>query len=92
MTGNAAGPLLFMTGKLKIKGDLALAARAPGFFEIRLAEIRPSQVSVLQSRVPQICPLKRSLTEISRRQVNVFHLRPVKISTSHVGRAKVRSE
>jgi putative sterol carrier protein len=34
VTGNAAGPLLFMTGKLKIKGDLALAARAPGFFEI----------------------------------------------------------
>jgi putative sterol carrier protein len=34
VTGNAAGPLLFMTGKLKIKGDLALAARAPSFFEI----------------------------------------------------------
>jgi putative sterol carrier protein len=34
VTGNAQGPLLFMTGKLKIKGDLALAARAPGFFEI----------------------------------------------------------
>ena len=34
VTGNAAGPLLFMTGKLRIKGDLALAARAPGFFEI----------------------------------------------------------
>jgi putative sterol carrier protein len=34
VTGNAAGPLLFMTGKLKIQGDLALAARAPGFFEI----------------------------------------------------------
>jgi len=34
VTGNAAGPMLFMTGKLKIKGDLALAARAPGFFEI----------------------------------------------------------
>src|SRR4051794_17182321 len=34
VTGNAAGPLLFMRGKLKIQGDLALAARAPGFFEI----------------------------------------------------------
>lgn len=34
VTGNAQGPMLFMTGKLKIKGDLALAARAPGFFEI----------------------------------------------------------
>ena len=34
VTGNAAGPMLFMTGKLKIKGDLALAARAPSFFEI----------------------------------------------------------
>jgi len=34
VTGNAAGPMLFMTGKLKIKGDLTLAARAPGFFEI----------------------------------------------------------
>jgi putative sterol carrier protein len=34
VTGNAAGPMLFMTGKLKIKGDLALAARAPAFFEI----------------------------------------------------------
>jgi len=34
VTGNAAGPLLFMKGQLKIKGDLALAARAPGFFEI----------------------------------------------------------
>lgn len=34
ITGNAAGPLLFMTGKLKIEGDLALAARAPSFFEI----------------------------------------------------------
>ena len=32
--GYAAGPMLFMTGKLKIKGDLALAARAPSFFEI----------------------------------------------------------
>ena len=34
VTGNAAGPMLFMTGKLKIKGDLGLAARAPSFFEI----------------------------------------------------------
>ena len=34
VTGNAAGPTLFMTGKLKIKGDLMFAASAAGLFTI----------------------------------------------------------
>jgi putative sterol carrier protein len=34
VTGNADGPSLFLSGKLKIEGDLILAARLPGLFEI----------------------------------------------------------
>jgi len=34
ITGNASGPMLFTFGKLKIKGDLLLAARVQGFFEV----------------------------------------------------------
>ena len=34
VTGNAAGPTLFMTGKLKIKGDLMFAASAASLFTI----------------------------------------------------------
>jgi putative sterol carrier protein len=33
LTGQAEGTQLFMTGKLKVKGDLLFAARVPGFFE-----------------------------------------------------------
>ncbi len=34
ITGNANGPMLFTFGKLKIKGDLLLAARLQGMFEM----------------------------------------------------------
>ena len=34
VTGNAAGPQMFITGRLKIEGDLLLAARVQGFFAI----------------------------------------------------------
>jgi putative sterol carrier protein len=34
VTGNAEGPLLFMSGKLRIEGDLLLSARLTGVFEI----------------------------------------------------------
>lgn len=33
LTGQADGMKLFMTGKLKVNGDLLFAARVPGFFE-----------------------------------------------------------
>jgi putative sterol carrier protein len=34
VTGNAAGPVLFMRGKLKISGDMMFAASAAGLFTI----------------------------------------------------------
>jgi putative sterol carrier protein len=34
VTGNANGPMLFMTGKLKINGDLMFAPRVQSFFRI----------------------------------------------------------
>ena len=34
ITGNASGPMLFTFGKLKIRGDLLLAARFQGFFDL----------------------------------------------------------
>ena len=34
VTGNASGPQLFLTGKLKIDGDLMFAARVQNLFEI----------------------------------------------------------
>jgi putative sterol carrier protein len=34
VTGNANGPVLFTTGKLKIQGDIMLAARVAGMFSI----------------------------------------------------------
>jgi putative sterol carrier protein len=34
VTGNAAGPMLFMTGKLKIEGDLMFAATVQSLFRI----------------------------------------------------------
>jgi putative sterol carrier protein len=34
VSGNAAGPTLFMSGKLKIEGDLIFAASAASLFEI----------------------------------------------------------
>ena len=34
VSGNAAGPALFMSGKLKIEGDLIFAATAASLFEI----------------------------------------------------------
>jgi putative sterol carrier protein len=34
ITGNASGPMLFTFGKLKIRGDLLLAARIQSFFEV----------------------------------------------------------
>ena len=34
VTGNAAGPMLFMSGKLKIEGDMMFAAQAASLFTI----------------------------------------------------------
>ena len=34
VTGNAAGPMMFMTGKLKIDGDLMFAASVQSLFRI----------------------------------------------------------
>jgi putative sterol carrier protein len=34
VTGNASGPILFTTGKLKISGDLVFAAQIAGMFRI----------------------------------------------------------
>jgi predicted lipid carrier protein YhbT len=34
VTGNASGPMLFTFGRLRIQGDLMLAARVQGFFEM----------------------------------------------------------
>ena len=34
VTGNAAGPMMFMTGKLKIDGDLMFAAGVQSLFRI----------------------------------------------------------
>jgi putative sterol carrier protein len=34
VTGNAAGPILFMTQKLRIDGDIAFSARLPSMFKI----------------------------------------------------------
>ena len=34
VTGNASGPMLFTFGKLKVRGDLLLAARIQSFFEV----------------------------------------------------------
>ncbi len=34
VTGNAAGPMMFMTGKLKIDGDVMFAAGVQGLFRI----------------------------------------------------------
>ncbi len=36
--GEASGPTLFMTGKLKIQGDVMLASRLTGFFRIPSAD------------------------------------------------------
>jgi putative sterol carrier protein len=37
VTGNASGPQMFVTGKLKIEGDLMFAARVQGFFKVPAA-------------------------------------------------------
>jgi putative sterol carrier protein len=34
VTGQQSGPVMFMTGKLKIEGDLMFASRMTGFFRI----------------------------------------------------------
>jgi putative sterol carrier protein len=34
ITGNASGPAMFAFGKLKVRGDLLLAARIQSFFEV----------------------------------------------------------
>jgi len=34
VTGNANGPMLFMSGKLKIEGDLMFSAQIPAMFTI----------------------------------------------------------
>jgi putative sterol carrier protein len=41
VTGNAAGPMLFMSGKLKIEGDVAFAAMMQSMFRIPTAAGRP---------------------------------------------------
>jgi putative sterol carrier protein len=37
VTGNASGPQMFITGRLKIDGDLMFAARVQGFFKVPTA-------------------------------------------------------
>jgi putative sterol carrier protein len=37
VTGNASGPQMFITGRLKIEGDLMFAARVQGFFKVPTA-------------------------------------------------------
>jgi hypothetical protein len=37
-TGNAAAPTMFMTGRVKLKGDYALAMRLNGYFDIPSAQ------------------------------------------------------
>jgi putative sterol carrier protein len=37
VTGNASGPQMFVTGKLKVKGDLMFAARVQSFFKVPAA-------------------------------------------------------
>jgi putative sterol carrier protein len=34
VTGNANGPMAFLTRRLRVKGDLAFAAQLPTFFHI----------------------------------------------------------
>ncbi len=34
VTGQQSGPVLFMTGKLKLEGDMMFASRMTGFFRI----------------------------------------------------------
>jgi SCP-2 sterol transfer family len=41
VTGNAAGPMLFMSGKLKIDGDVAFAAMMQSMFRIPTAPSGP---------------------------------------------------
>ena len=43
MSGNAAGPMLFMTGKLKIEGDLMYASTMTSLFRIPKSDSTPSQ-------------------------------------------------
>jgi putative sterol carrier protein len=38
ITGNANGPMMFTFGKLKVRGDLLLAARIQSFFEVPRAD------------------------------------------------------
>jgi putative sterol carrier protein len=42
VTGNAAGPMLFMSGKLKIEGDVAFAAMMQSMFRIPTAPRPPA--------------------------------------------------
>jgi putative sterol carrier protein len=37
VTGQQSGPVLFMTGKLKLEGDVMFASRMSGFFRIPTA-------------------------------------------------------
>jgi putative sterol carrier protein len=41
VTGNAAGPMMFMSGKLKIEGDVAFAAMMQSMFRIPTASGSP---------------------------------------------------
>ena len=43
VSGNAAGPMLFMTGKLKIEGDLMYASTMTSLFRIPRADQAPKQ-------------------------------------------------
>jgi putative sterol carrier protein len=45
VTGNAAGPMLFMSGKLKIEGDLMFAATMTSLFRIPKAAAPPQAAS-----------------------------------------------
>jgi putative sterol carrier protein len=55
ITGNAAGPMLFTFGRLKVRGDLLLAARLPRLFAIPRPAAYASGGSASR-RAPRRCP------------------------------------
>jgi putative sterol carrier protein len=48
VTGSASGPQMFITGKLKIEGDLTLAARVQGFFQVPRRRLSPQRPATLR--------------------------------------------
>ena len=58
ITGNASGPMLFTFGKLKVRGDLLLAARIQSFFEVpgrAASRVEPCRSGSLRCSWPTEC-------------------------------------